>query len=60
MTLQKSFFAAEEGGAGAKAMIDDGVLEGVDECYGIHLWNYQPCGTIGVCDGPVVSELYSW
>ena len=22
-------------------MIKDGVLEGVDEIYGIHLWNYQ-------------------
>lgn len=31
------FQPAEEGGAGAKAMRDDGVLEGVAEVYGLHL-----------------------
>jgi hippurate hydrolase len=30
------FQPAEEGGAGAKAMIRDGVLEGVEEVYGLH------------------------
>ena len=38
-------------------MIEDGVLENpkVDEFYGIHLWNYQPFGTVGVQTGPVLA-----
>ena len=31
------FQPAEEGGAGAKSMKDDGVLEGVDEVYAVHV-----------------------
>tara|TARA_B100000315_G_C14595281_1_gene598647 strand:- start:9676 stop:10854 length:1179 start_codon:yes stop_codon:yes gene_type:complete len=51
------FQPAEEGGFGARAMIEDAVLENptVDEMYGIHLWNYQPFGTIGVQAGPVLA-----
>ena len=38
------FQPAEEGYAGAKAMIEDGALENpkVDVIYGIHLWYYRP------------------
>lgn len=32
------FQPAEEGGHGARAMIEDGALEGVDEIYGWHNW----------------------
>jgi len=51
------FQPAEEGGFGARAMIEDSVLKNptVDEMYGIHLWNYQPFGTIGVQAGPVLA-----
>ena len=49
------FQPAEEGGGGAQYMIEDGVLEGVDEIYGAHLWNYQPYGTIGVKPGPIMA-----
>ena len=41
------FQPAEEGFGGAKFMIDDGALEGVEEIYGLHVWNYQESGTIG-------------
>ena len=34
------FQPAEEGGGGARYMIEAGCLEGVDEIYGLHLWNY--------------------
>ncbi len=49
------FQPAEEGEAGAAAMIADGCLEGVDEIYGIHLWNYQPYGEVGVKEGPILA-----
>lgn len=49
------FQPAEEGEAGAVAMIEDGCLEGVDEIYGLHLWNYQPYGEVGVKEGPILA-----
>ncbi len=49
------FQPAEEGYGGAKYMIEDGVLNGVDEIYGAHLWNYQSSGTIGIKPGPVMA-----
>jgi len=54
-TVKLIFQPAEEGLAGAKHMIDEGALDGVDEIYGIHLWNYQKVGEIGVKDGPIMA-----
>ena len=54
-TVRFIFQPAEEGKGGAKYMIQDGCLDGVDEIYGIHIWNYQPFGEIGVKDGPVLA-----
>ena len=49
------FQPAEEGGGGARYMIEDGCLDTVDEIYGIHLWNYQKYGEVGVKDGPTMA-----
>jgi len=51
------FQPAEEGRAGAKAMLKDGVLENprVDHIYGIHLWSYNPVGDVGVSEGPIMA-----
>jgi len=55
------FQPAEEGKGGAKAMIEDGVLEEgkcgprVDCVYGIHLWNYLNYGSVGVKSGPLMA-----
>ncbi len=49
------FQPAEEGGGGARYMIKDSCLEQVDEIYGMHVWNYQPVGEVGVKDGPVMA-----
>tara|TARA_Y100000994_G_scaffold79021_1_gene65178 strand:+ start:1178 stop:2359 length:1182 start_codon:yes stop_codon:yes gene_type:complete len=49
------FQPAEEGPAGATYMIKDGALKDVDEIYGIHLWNYQKVGEIGVKPGPIMA-----
>ena len=49
------FQPAEEGPAGALHMINEGVLNDVDEIYGIHLWNYQKVGEVGVKAGPIMA-----
>ena len=36
-------------------MIEDGCLDDVDEIYGLHLWNYQPLGEVGVKSGPIMA-----
>ena len=54
-TVKFFFQPAEEGQGGARYMIKDGVLDGVDEVYGIHLWNYQKYGTVGVQPGPIMA-----
>ena len=54
-TVRFIFQPAEEGHHGAKFMLEDGALQGVEEIYGLHLWNYQPYGTVGVQAGPVMA-----
>ncbi len=49
------FQPAEEGDGGARYMIADGCLKNVDEIYGMHLWNYQPYGEVGVRPGPILA-----
>lgn len=46
-----AFQPAEEVGKGAQAMIEDGLLEGVDACFGQHVWWSYPAGSLGVCSG---------
>tara|TARA_R110001606_G_scaffold399310_1_gene584765 strand:- start:95418 stop:96614 length:1197 start_codon:yes stop_codon:yes gene_type:complete len=49
------FQPAEEGGHGARKMIEDGALVGVDRIFGWHNWPALPAG-IALCpDGPVMS-----
>ena len=54
-TVRFIFQPAEEGAGGARYMIQDGCLDSVDEIYGIHVWNYQPVGEVGITDGPVMA-----
>lgn len=52
------FQPGEEGYAGAKSMVEAGVLETdpvVDTIFGAHLWTYQPVGEIGVKTGPTMA-----
>ena len=55
-TVKFIFQPAEEGGGGARYMIEDGCLNGVDEIYGLHLWNYQKYGEVGLKNGPVMAS----
>ncbi|MCC5892154.1 amidohydrolase [Exiguobacterium sp.] len=48
-------FAEELAPGGAKPMIEDGCLDGVDYIYGVHIWTPLPFGTIGVKTGPIMA-----
>jgi len=37
---------------GALAMVEDGAMDGVAAVYGIHVFSYQPVGTIEITPGP--------
>jgi amidohydrolase len=41
------FQPAEEIGAGAKAMVEEGALEGADRIFGLHVYSILPFGTLG-------------
>lgn len=46
------FQPAEEIGQGAQKMVEEGVLEGVDSAFAIHLWSDIPVGKVSVEAGP--------
>ncbi|MFZ4806292.1 MAG: M20 aminoacylase family protein [Hyphomicrobiaceae bacterium] len=51
------FQPAEEGGAGGKAMVDDGMMEtfGIQEVYGMHNHPGMPVGSFGTRPGPLMA-----
>jgi len=49
------FQPAEETGAGAKPMIEEGVLEGVDGIFGLHVYVPMGFGTLGYKTGPFMA-----
>ena len=51
-TVKLAFQPAEETGQGAPAMIAEGALEGVDACFGMHVWTDVPSGQVSVQAGP--------
>lgn len=46
------FQPAEEISSGARALIEAGVLEGVDTIYGAHIWSDVKAGTVSAESGP--------
>ncbi len=52
-TVKLLFQPAEEGGAGGRAMREEGVLEdpAVDRVFGLHVWPMLPSGSVGACEG---------
>ena len=52
-TVVVIFQPAEEGGAGGKAMVDDGMMErfGIQEVYGMHNWPGKPVGSFAIRPG---------
>jgi len=51
------FQPAEEGGAGGKAMLNDGLVErfAIDEFYGMHNWPGVPVGHFGIRAGGIMA-----
>ncbi|HEY0493499.1 MAG TPA: amidohydrolase, partial [Candidatus Dormibacteraeota bacterium] len=47
-TVRFAFQPAEEGAGGAKLMIEQGVLDGVDRVIGLHVWANLPVGQVSV------------
>ncbi len=47
--------AEELAPGGAKFMIEDGCLEGVDAIFGTHLWSPFPTGSIYISPGPITA-----
>jgi hippurate hydrolase len=57
-TVVLIFQPAEEGGAGAQRMIDDGLFEKFpcDAVFGMHNWPGMPVGKFGVASGPAMAS----
>lgn len=49
------FQPAEEGGFGAQAVVESGVLEGADAIFGLHIWDL-PLGAIGIKPGVLMAS----
>lgn len=48
--------AEEKPPGGAKRMVEEGALDGVDAVFGLHLWQSFPTGKIGVIKGPMLAQ----
>lgn len=57
-TVVLLFQPAEEGGAGAKAMLDDGLVAryGIERVFGMHNWPGMPVGTFALRPGPLMAS----
>ena len=57
-TVYVIFQPAEEGAAGAKRMMDDGLFEQcpMEAVFGMHNWPGSPAGTMGVIPGPMMAS----
>ena len=50
-----AFQPAEEGGAGGRKMVEEGILEGVSAAFGLHVWPEIPMGRIASKPGPMMA-----
>ncbi|MCS3469957.1 hippurate hydrolase [Pseudomonas sp. JUb42] len=61
-TVHFIFQPAEEGGAGARRMIEDGLFDRfpADAIFGVHNWPGLPAGVFGVRPGPIMASSNSF
>ncbi|MFT7583483.1 MAG: amidohydrolase, partial [Myxococcota bacterium] len=57
LRLRLLFQPAEEGARGALACIEEGVLDGVDAAFGLHVWNELPIGTVALTAGGIMAGV---
>ena len=55
-TVRFVFQPAEELGAGGRRMVEEGVLDGADAAFALHVWPALPVGRIGVKDGTIMAS----
>ena len=51
-----AFQPAEEIGRGAQSMIAEGALEGVDACFGMHVWSDVAAGKVAMRKGAMMAS----
>ena len=54
-TVRFIFQPAEEGGGGGRVMVEEGVAEGLDSIFALHLWPGLPFGTVATKAGPIMA-----
>ena len=54
-TVKLLFQPAEESGAGAKRMIEEGALEGVEAIFAVHVSHQHPTSVVGSRTGPLLA-----
>ncbi len=57
LRLRLLFQPAEEGMGGAASCIEEGVLDGVDAAFGLHIWNELPLGTVALTPGGIMAGV---
>lgn len=55
-TVVFAFQPAEEIGRGAQSMIAEGALEGVDACFGMHVWSDVAAGKVAMRKGAMMAS----
>ncbi|XP_060209878.1 IAA-amino acid hydrolase ILR1-like 4 [Lycium barbarum] len=54
-TILLVFQPAEEGGGGAKKMLESGIFDNVDAIFGLHISATSPIGTVTASSGPIMA-----
>jgi len=54
-TIKLVFQPAEEGGLGAKKIVEEGHIDDVEAIFGIHVWADLPTGYVGIKEGPILA-----
>lgn len=59
-TVKLVFQPGEEGGAGARRLVEEGVVDDVSAIFGIHVWAELPSGVIATRRGPMNASADSF